>query len=121
MSLAENLADLEMHERDFENRAGFTYTVLDPESGDVIGCVYIYPLRRRNDDGTAAEPIPAQRPFARGCARTGQRSTSRSGGRSARGSGRSGRSSASSTRPATSVSGGLGRGPAAARAPGYDP
>ena len=58
MSLAENLADLEMHERDFENRAGFTYTVLDPESGDVIGCVYIYPLRRRNDDGAAAEPIP---------------------------------------------------------------
>ena len=43
MSLAENLADLEMHERDFETRAGFTYTVLDPESGDVIGCVYIYP------------------------------------------------------------------------------
>ena len=58
MSLAENLADLEMHERDFENRAGFTYTVLDPESGDVIGCLYVYPLRRRNDDGTAAEPIP---------------------------------------------------------------
>ena len=57
MSLAENLADLEMHERDFENRAGFTYTVLAPGSGEVIGCLYIYPLRRRDDDGRAAEPI----------------------------------------------------------------
>jgi hypothetical protein len=57
MSLAENLADLEMHERDFENRTGFTYTVLDPESDRVIGCLYVYPLRRRDDDGRAAEPI----------------------------------------------------------------
>ena len=56
MSLAENLADLEMHERDFENRAGFTYTVLDPESGDVIGCLYIYPLRRVTRTATS-EPI----------------------------------------------------------------
>lgn len=50
MSLAENLADLEMHERHFRNRVGFTYTVLDPEDGDVIGCLYIYPVRRGDDD-----------------------------------------------------------------------
>jgi hypothetical protein len=30
------------HEKDFAARIGFTYTVLD-NSGDVIGCVYIYP------------------------------------------------------------------------------
>ena len=42
MSLEENRADLERHARDFEQRAGFTYTVLDPASGTVIGCVYIY-------------------------------------------------------------------------------
>ena len=41
----ENLRDLERHAEDFRNRAGFTYTVLDREGGDVIGCVYIYPLR----------------------------------------------------------------------------
>ena len=46
MSLAENLGDLEMHERHFETRVGFTYTVLDPESGEVIGCLYIYPVAR---------------------------------------------------------------------------
>jgi hypothetical protein len=45
MSLEENRADLERHARDFAARTGFTYTVLDPSDGDVIGCVYIYPLR----------------------------------------------------------------------------
>jgi hypothetical protein len=43
MSLAENLRDLEQHADDFAGRRGFTYTVLDPASRDVIGCVYIYP------------------------------------------------------------------------------
>ncbi len=43
MSLDENLGDLERHARDFANRAGFTYTVLDPDDNAVIGCVYIYP------------------------------------------------------------------------------
>jgi len=42
-SLADNLRDLKGHADDFENRTGFTYTVLDPATGDVIGCVYIYP------------------------------------------------------------------------------
>jgi len=42
MSLDDNLADLERHARDFAERTGFTYTVLDPER-DVIGCVYVYP------------------------------------------------------------------------------
>jgi hypothetical protein len=41
--LTKNLADLEEHAADFANRTGFTYTVLDPATGDVVGCVYIYP------------------------------------------------------------------------------
>ena len=45
MTPDENRADLQRHADDFANRAGFTYTVLDPASRDVIGCVYIYPLR----------------------------------------------------------------------------
>lgn len=44
MTRDENRADLQRHSDDFRNRAGFTYTVLDPASRDVIGCVYIYPL-----------------------------------------------------------------------------
>ena len=47
MTLAENRADLERHARDFAERTGFTYTVLEPAGDDVLGCVYIYPA----DDG----------------------------------------------------------------------
>ncbi len=45
MTTAENLADLEGHAADFETRRGFTFTVLDPRGGDVIGCVYMYPSK----------------------------------------------------------------------------
>jgi hypothetical protein len=45
MSLAENLRDLERHAQDFAGRRGFTYTVLSTSTGDIIGCVYIYPPR----------------------------------------------------------------------------
>jgi hypothetical protein len=44
MSPTENLRDMERHAADFEQRTGFTYTVLD-DGGGVIGCVYIYPSR----------------------------------------------------------------------------
>jgi len=45
MTRDENLGDLQRHADDFRNRKGFTYTVRDPGDRDVIGCVYIYPLR----------------------------------------------------------------------------
>jgi hypothetical protein len=50
MSLAENLRDLERHAQDFIARCGFTYTVLSTATGDVIGCVYIYPPRGQDLD-----------------------------------------------------------------------
>jgi hypothetical protein len=53
MTLEENGADLERHADDFRTRTGFTYTVLDPASRDVIGCVYIYPLRDSDGDHDA--------------------------------------------------------------------
>jgi len=43
MAPERNLSDLERHAADFAARAGFTFTVLDPADGDVIGCVYICP------------------------------------------------------------------------------
>ena len=48
MTLDENLADLEMHALDFSERRGFTYTVLERSTGEVIGCVYIYPASSRD-------------------------------------------------------------------------
>ena len=49
MTEDENREDLQRHADDFRNRKGFTYTVLDPIDRDVIGCVYIYPLRDSDD------------------------------------------------------------------------
>ena len=51
MTRDENREDLQRHADDFRTRKGFTYTVLDPTDRDVIGCVYIYPLR--DSDETA--------------------------------------------------------------------
>ena len=49
-SLEANLADLNRHAADFAARSGFTYTVLDPDDGDVIGCVYLYPATAPDHD-----------------------------------------------------------------------
>jgi hypothetical protein len=50
MSPEENRGDLERHARDFVERTGFTYTVLDPYDGDVVGCVYVYPAHDGEHD-----------------------------------------------------------------------
>jgi hypothetical protein len=55
MSLADNLRDLERHAQDFADRGGFTYTVLGDDTGDVIGCVYIYPPREESPGGGAGD------------------------------------------------------------------
>jgi len=39
-----------MHARHFVDRCGFTYTVLERSTGDVIGCVYIYPAGTADAD-----------------------------------------------------------------------
>jgi len=49
MTLDENCADLVQHARDFSERTGFTYTVLNA-TDTVIGCVYIYPSRDPEHD-----------------------------------------------------------------------
>ena len=49
MSLEANLADLRSHADDFTAGRGFTFTVLDPADGNVIGCVYLYPPESEGD------------------------------------------------------------------------
>jgi hypothetical protein len=48
MELEESLSDLEKHAREFRDRQGFTYSVLDGQ--EVIGCLYIYPDREGDSD-----------------------------------------------------------------------
>ena len=61
MPLARNEADLARHARDFAARTGFTYTVLDPAAGDVIGCLYIYPSRRDGYDAEVSSWVRADK------------------------------------------------------------
>jgi RimJ/RimL family protein N-acetyltransferase len=60
-SLEDNLRDLQRHADDFENRTGFTYTVLEPATGEVIGCVYIYPDKREEHDAGVQSWVRASR------------------------------------------------------------
>lgn len=43
-SLDDNLRDMQFHWREQQERAAFTYTVLDPAREICLGCVYIRPL-----------------------------------------------------------------------------
>jgi RimJ/RimL family protein N-acetyltransferase len=45
-TLAQNLADLQRHEREHLDRKAFTFTVLNPQGTQCLGCVYIMPVRR---------------------------------------------------------------------------
>jgi hypothetical protein len=59
MTIDDNRRDLERHARDFAARTGFTYTVLDPASRAVIGCVYIYPDKQGDDDAAVTSWVRA--------------------------------------------------------------
>jgi hypothetical protein len=61
MSLEENLGDLERHAADFAARRGFTYSVLDPDTDEVIGCVYIYPSKDDDHDVRVESWVRASR------------------------------------------------------------
>jgi len=61
MTLDRNLADLRRHADDFAARTGFTFTVLDPDDGAVIGCVYVYPAKAAGYDATVSSWVRADR------------------------------------------------------------
>jgi hypothetical protein len=61
MTLERNLSDLQRHADDFTQRRGFTFTVLDPDDGDVIGCVYLYPSKAEEYDVTVQSWVRADR------------------------------------------------------------
>jgi hypothetical protein len=42
-TLEENLVDLGWHQKEFELRRSFAYTVVAPDESRVLGCVYLYP------------------------------------------------------------------------------
>lgn len=54
-----NLKDLRRHADDFTSGKGFTFTVLGPSDGDVIGCVYLYPTPSADYDVTVQSWVRA--------------------------------------------------------------
>jgi len=61
MTLTENLAELAMHANHFDRRVGFTYTVIEKATGEIIGCVYIYPSPRKGYDADVTSWVRADR------------------------------------------------------------
>jgi hypothetical protein len=59
MGLEQNLSDLVGHAEDFEQRSGFTYSILDGD--EVIVCVYIYPSQRAGHDAEITSWVRASR------------------------------------------------------------
>jgi hypothetical protein len=43
MTLDQNMDDLQMHAAEFANGEAYAYSVIDPASNDVIGCLYVDP------------------------------------------------------------------------------
>jgi hypothetical protein len=58
----DNATDLARHAEHFARRVGFTYTVLDPTTSDVIGCVYLYPARTARYDVEVRSWVRGDRP-----------------------------------------------------------
>ncbi|MEM9776152.1 MAG: N-acetyltransferase [Chloroflexota bacterium] len=59
-TVADNLKDLERHEQHFNDREGFTYTVLNPAGTLCLGCIYIYPRTVRWLERATVTPVSNQ-------------------------------------------------------------
>ena len=50
LTIEADLVDLGWHQREFTRRSSFAYTVMSPDEGRCLGCVYIDPTRKRDYD-----------------------------------------------------------------------
>jgi len=50
LTLEQNLIDLGWHQKEFQLRRSFAYTVVKPNEAMVLGCVYIEPTRKPGYD-----------------------------------------------------------------------
>lgn len=59
MTVEENLADMEMHAREFTERRSFAYSILDGD--EVVGCLYIDPSDAPGTDAHVRSWVTASR------------------------------------------------------------
>jgi hypothetical protein len=50
LTIEQNLIDLGWHQKEFQTRRSFAYTVVTPSESMVMGCVYIEPTHKRDYD-----------------------------------------------------------------------
>ena len=50
LTLEQNLIDLGWHQKEFQRRSSFAYTVVDATDERTLGCVYIYPCEAAETD-----------------------------------------------------------------------
>lgn len=50
LTLEQNLIDLGWHQKEFQTRRSFAYTVVKPDESRVVGCVYVEPTRKQGYD-----------------------------------------------------------------------
>ena len=43
LTLEQDLIDLGWHQKEFQRRTSFAYTVMDPQETQCLGCIYIFP------------------------------------------------------------------------------
>jgi len=68
-TIEENLADLQQHEREHQERLAFTYTIMNPNETECLGCIYITPLAQRLERAAASlEQNPEARAFLQSAA-----------------------------------------------------
>ena len=60
LSFEENLADLQRHAQEFEERRAFNYALLSAEGNDYLGCLYIKPIKSRLAVDARRERFQAQ-------------------------------------------------------------
>jgi hypothetical protein len=50
LTLEQDLIDLGWHQKEFQMRRSFTYTVMNPSESQCLGCVYIFPTEKQGYD-----------------------------------------------------------------------
>lgn len=50
LTLEQNIIDLGWHQKEFQMRRSFAYTVVDLDETQVLGCMYIHPTRKQGYD-----------------------------------------------------------------------
>ncbi|MGC9342483.1 MAG: hypothetical protein ACP5E3_07280 [Bacteroidales bacterium] len=49
-TLEQDLIDLGWHQKEFQRRSSFAYTVMNPDESECLGCIYIDPSSKENYD-----------------------------------------------------------------------